>query len=315
MYCKKCGQELAPDRRFCRNCGTARDTAGVQPLTDSSTTATPEHEPSASRPTAPRSVPSQSLMGSRAASPDPDAPFRTPPAPATQPLYPPPPAAQAPHSPPPAGPPSRGPSGRAGLTAALLVLALTIAGVAVAVVLAKGHGAPKTTKASVSERRTTASTATVQQTTPTTTTTGVTTATQPTSTSASTTTPSTPATGPVAALRKYWSDIASGKYSQAADMESASEQGTDPESTMQAEAPMINVVSVGQPSSDRGEADIPINFWAEDTKATSFSDTQCRHFIMTAIMIQNSDRSWSYNGSVSGSATVTVANGNPNCHS
>jgi hypothetical protein len=98
-------------------------------------------------------------------------------------------------------------------------------------------------------------------------------------------------------------------------MESASEQATDPESNTQAEAPMINVVSVGQASAHSQKADVPIEFWAQDTKATSFSDTQCRYFTMTAVMVQNSDGSWSYDGPAPDSASVTVEDGNPNCHS
>ncbi len=125
----------------------------------------------------------------------------------------------------------------------------------------------------------------------------------------------TGARGPVAALRTYWSDVDRGDYAQATNMESASERQTDPESNMQAEAPTINVVSAGQASADSGQADVPISFWARDTKTTSFSDTQCRHYTMTAVMVEKSDGSWSYDGLVSGSAVVTVENGNPNCHS
>ena len=96
MYCKRCGQELAPDQRFCRSCGAPGETTDAQPPA----------APSAGAPPAPESV----------APPDsphtpPPAPPYTPPtepvserqsAPTTEPTHPSPAAAEPPHSPPPA---------------------------------------------------------------------------------------------------------------------------------------------------------------------------------------------------------------------
>jgi hypothetical protein len=310
MYCKQCGHELGAAQRFCRSCGARNDAAVVS---------APSHPPAAARP-------------ERQATPPPapiTEPMYTPsPTPPTERLYTSPRAAEPPQPPvPPAGRPRRGPSGRAGLIAALLVLSLAIAGLAVALILSKGSGKTSTTTDVLSSRSTTKP-PTAAPTTPATP--ATTTATQPSSTSASTTTTTTTSTtaasstsgasasgagGAAAALRNYWHDIAAGNYSQAVAMETASERETDPETNMQAEAPIINIVSIGQPSADSGTADVAINFWAQDTKPTSFSDTQCRHFTMTAIMIQNGDGSWSYNGSVPGSASSTIEDGNPNCRS
>jgi hypothetical protein len=284
MYCKRCGQTLAPDQRFCRSCGAPNQAAGVPSPEDPAPTGPPE-----------------------------------PPVP-----------------PPPAESPARLASSRAGLVGAVLVLSLAIAGGAVALIVSGGGPASKTTTEVLAAapgtdaaptQGTTGATAPVSTSTPAAVPPTASATTTPATTTPATTTPATTTTttattaagsGPgqaAAALRTYWSDVASGDYAQAAAMETPSERGTDPESRMQAEQPTINVISIGQPSSASGTAQVPIDFWAQDTEQTSFSDTQCRHFVMKAVMIENDDGSWSYAGTVSGSATVTVQNGSPNCHS
>src|SRR5207248_1498293 len=100
-------------------------------------------------------------------------------------------------------------------------------------------------------------------------------------------------------------------------METSSEQAQEPSflSDKKAAQPMINVVSIGSASSSSGSADVPISFYAQDRYPSPGSDTTCRHFQMTAQMVQNGNGSWSYDGPVAGTTQSTTEPGNSNCHS
>jgi hypothetical protein len=100
-------------------------------------------------------------------------------------------------------------------------------------------------------------------------------------------------------------------------METPHEQAQEPSflSDKRTEQPMINVVSIGQPSSSSGAAEVPIAFYALDRYPTSANDTTCTYFQMTASMIQGGDGSWFYNGPLPGTAQVTKEPGSSNCHS
>jgi len=65
---------------------------------------------------------------------------------------------------------------------------------------------------------------------------------------------------------------------------------------------MINVVSIGPPSSTSGDADVDINVYAQDRYPSPGSDSICRHFLITARMVQGRDGNWDYDGP----ATVQV---------
>jgi hypothetical protein len=120
-----------------------------------------------------------------------------------------------------------------------------------------------------------------------------------------------------ASLQGYWTLVNTGHYRKAWAMETANEQSQEPSfiSDKKAAQPMINVVSIGAPSSSSGSADVPIALYAQDRNPSPGSDTTCRYFQMTAHMVQNSNGSWSYDGPVAGTAQATAEPGSSNCHS
>jgi serine/threonine protein kinase len=131
--------------------------------------------------------------------------------------------------------------------------------------------------------------------------------------------PDAPPVGSAAggALQAYWTLVNTGHYVDAWTMETPHEQGQEPSflSDKRTQQPMINVVSIGQPSSSSGTAEVPIAFYALDRYPTSTNDTTCTYFQMTANMIQGADGSWFYDGPVPGTAQVTKEPGSSNCHS
>lgn len=230
---------------------------------------------------------------------------------------PPPPVAPQPHK-------SRAP----GIPMALFILALAVGGVATALIIAKSHsnkattvtqalGHPGTTHSAASSTST-PSTPVVTRTV----TTPVRTTTPRSAPPQGLTPPpvggggNAPSNGPDDALRHYWQLMANGSYQRAYNMESARLQGDYSSfvNDKQTAQPMINVVSIGSPSSASGDADVPIQFYAQDRFPSNGSDTTCRYFDMTAHMVQNSDGSWSYDGPVSGTDNVTAMPGSPDCH-
>jgi serine/threonine-protein kinase len=119
------------------------------------------------------------------------------------------------------------------------------------------------------------------------------------------------------ALQLYWTLINTGHYRRAFLMETPHEMAQEPSfvSDKKTAQPMINVVSIGQPSSNSGASEVPIAFYAQDRYPSPGSDTICRYFQMSADLVQVGNGSWAYDGPVSGTAQVTTEPGNPNCHS
>ena len=120
-----------------------------------------------------------------------------------------------------------------------------------------------------------------------------------------------------AALQQYWMLVNEGHYRHAFSLETPTEQAQDPSfvSDKKMAQPMINVVSIGQPSSSSGEADVPIEFYAQDRYPSPGSDTICRYFQMTAQMVEVDGGDWLYDGPVSGTSQVTEEPGSSNCQS
>jgi hypothetical protein len=97
-------------------------------------------------------------------------------------------------------------------------------------------------------------------------------------------------------------------------METATEQGNEPAfvSDKREAQPRINILSVGSPSANVGTAMVPIDVWTRDTYQSPGSDTYCHNFNTDAVMVQNSDGTWSYGGFAPGTTNGGNLSG-PNC--
>jgi hypothetical protein len=226
-----------------------------------------------------------------------------------------------------------------GLIAAVVVLALAVAGVGAAVLLKRNKDVPAARAAVVvHQSRTTPATSGAAGTTVTNVVT-VTNSTSAISPSRSSSTPSSSSPSPTtaaprttsaaqvsaspdatdqpdasaagvsaaSALDNYWSGVADGNYQQAYDAETPSEQHSDSVSDMESDQPQVNVIWTKPGASDADGEASRINFYTVD------NDGVCRHFSIDSQMVR-ADSQWLYDGPVSGAALVdTNADGNPNC--
>jgi serine/threonine-protein kinase len=121
--------------------------------------------------------------------------------------------------------------------------------------------------------------------------------------------PSAPSdSGAAAALSAYWTAVGSGHYNLAYSLSTGQVASSSPPSVFRSERPGINVLSIGQPvPSGSGSAQVPIEFYAEDT-AGSDAGT-CRHFTGNATM-ERAGAVWLY---AANNYSGSVANGDPNC--
>ncbi len=224
--------------------------------------------------------------------------------------------------PPPVAEAQRRPRGSS-LWIALIVLALAFGGVAGALMITKKNPKSTTITQAAAPLTTTSSTPTSTTSSSTTTSTSSPSEVAPPSSTPGAappsggSPPSQDMTAPDGALRHYWTLVDQGQYATAFHMETPHQQGQESAfvSDKTTAQPMINVQSIGTPSSSSGDAGVPIKLWAQDRNPSPGSDTSCRFFDMTAHMIQNGDGSWSYDGPVPGTPNVTAEPGNPNCHS
>jgi hypothetical protein len=100
--------------------------------------------------------------------------------------------------------------------------------------------------------------------------------------------------------------MANGEYQQAYNLETASEQNNFPNFVADRATadPNIRIASIGSASyPGAGNAQVPIEFYAQDRYASPGSDTLCRLFQGDSPMVQGSDGHWYYDG-FHGSATV-----------
>jgi hypothetical protein len=120
--------------------------------------------------------------------------------------------------------------------------------------------------------------------------------------------------GPDATLRLHLEDLGSGQYQAAFRLMSASYQAQNPSWVRDRSAaePAINVISIGAPPRGSGAAQVPADFYARDRTAASGSDTLCRHFHGTALMVSEGG-AWSYNPNGSHLTATVVSSGDPSC--
>ncbi len=103
------------------------------------------------------------------------------------------------------------------------------------------------------------------------------------------------ASGPVGALRSYWTLIKDGQYKAAYKMQSPGLQSANTSwvSDHYTARPIVNIVSVGPASGSSGTVNVGIDLWTRDRHPSRESDTDCRNWNGDATMVQNSDGSWS----------------------
>lgn len=230
---------------------------------------------------------------------------------------------QSPPPPPPATQPGRRPR-PLGLSFAVVLLALAIAGAATALLLTKSKNHSITiTQVKGRNATETSTTDANAQTSSTDTSSSDASSTSDSTTSAMNESPgaASPApgdvgsNGPEAAFRHYWDLVNNGDYHDAFLMETGDEHNAEPsfESDKQAARPKIAIASVGPTSfSSHGEADVTVDFYSQDQNPAPGSDTLCREFTGTAVMVK-SGGAWLY-GRPQYNATVHNDLSYPNCH-
>lgn len=120
--------------------------------------------------------------------------------------------------------------------------------------------------------------------------------------------------GAASTLQTHLADLGSGQYQAAFALMSPSYQSQNPSWVQDRSTadPRVNVISVGQPQSVSGGAQVPVDFYAQDGNPSSGSDTNCREFQGTASMIEQSGN-WYYNPGGNSLTTTVVPSSNPNC--
>jgi hypothetical protein len=114
----------------------------------------------------------------------------------------------------------------------------------------------------------------------------------------------------VSALKQYWSDINSGDYTDAFDLETLKEQGTLTESAMQANDATIRIawIKTTPIPISTNEVGVRIDIYAKNQTG---SDLNCRNFSFEEVMT-STDGHWLYDGPIKTYA-ASLADGNPNC--
>lgn len=136
-----------------------------------------------------------------------------------------------------------------------------------------------------------------------------------TTTSAPTASAASNGPGPSTIFRHHLEDINSGSMQQAFALMTPAYRAANPSwpSLREQASPSINVVSIGSASnSGGGTAEVPVDFYARDSVATSGSDTKCREFTGTVHMEKVSGK-WRYAPSGNSLDGSVVDSSDPNC--
>ena len=78
--------------------------------------------------------------------------------------------------------------------------------------------------------------------------------------------------------------------------------------------PGITIISIGTTQYSPGNAQVQVNFYAQDRNPTAGSDTQCRGFQGTAQLVSEAG-GWRYDPSGSSLTSTVVPSSNPRCPS